>query len=67
MLTPCTFVFLTIFIQANKINWKNPEKALTKLHPRVEEEDKEEDSDMPAEAGSFFNFFELASDPFDVS
>jgi len=30
-------------------------------------EDEDEESDMPAEAGSFFNFFEIASDPFDVS
>ncbi|KAF9229534.1 hypothetical protein BS17DRAFT_743712 [Gyrodon lividus] len=50
---------------ATKINWKDPENALTKMHPRVEEEDEEE-SDMPAEAGSFFNFFEIASDPFDI-
>ncbi|KAH7883795.1 hypothetical protein F5I97DRAFT_1895666 [Phlebopus sp. FC_14] len=49
---------------AIKISWKDPENALTKLHPRVEEED--EDSDMPAEAGSFFNFFEIAADPFDI-
>ncbi|KIJ68631.1 hypothetical protein HYDPIDRAFT_125427 [Hydnomerulius pinastri MD-312] len=49
---------------ATKINWKDPENALTKLHPRVEED--EEDSDVPAEAGSFFNFFEIASDPFDI-
>jgi len=47
-----------------KINWKDAENALTKLHPRVEEED--EGSDVPAEAGSFFNFFEIASDPFDI-
>jgi len=38
---------------------------LTKLHPRVAEDDG--DDDMPAEAGSFFNFFEIADDPFDVS
>jgi template-activating factor I len=25
------------------------------------------DDDMPAEAGSFFNFFEIADDPFEVS
>jgi len=50
---------------ANKVNWKDPENALTKLHPRVEEEDVE-GSDVPAEAGSFFNFFEVASDPFDI-
>ncbi|KAF8845289.1 hypothetical protein BDN67DRAFT_961589 [Paxillus ammoniavirescens] len=49
---------------ATKISWKDPEKSLTKLHPRVEED--EEESDMPAEAGSFFNFFEVASDPFDI-
>jgi len=60
------WVFFIIFAQANKINWKDPENALTKLHPRVEEEDVE-GSDVPAEAGSFFNFFEVASDPFDVS
>ncbi|KAG8219994.1 hypothetical protein J3R82DRAFT_1001, partial [Butyriboletus roseoflavus] len=50
---------------ATKIHWKDPENALTKLHPRVEEEDVEE-TDVPAEAGSFFNFFEVASDPFDI-
>ncbi|KAI5991598.1 hypothetical protein EDD15DRAFT_2276340 [Pisolithus albus] len=27
---------------------------------------EDEESDMPAEAGSFFNFFEIASDPFDI-
>lgn len=62
----CSEIFLIIFTQATKINWKDPENALTKLHPRVEEEDVEE-SDMPAEAGSFFNFFEVSGDPFDVS
>ncbi|KAF8559292.1 hypothetical protein OG21DRAFT_1403492 [Imleria badia] len=50
---------------ANKISWKDPASALTKLHPRVEEEDAE-GPDVPAEAGSFFNFFELASDSFDI-
>ncbi|KAN0100805.1 hypothetical protein V8E55_000789 [Tylopilus felleus] len=50
---------------AIKINWKDAASALTKLHPRVEEEDAEEE-DVPAEAGSFFNFFELAPDPFDI-
>ncbi|KAG1716325.1 hypothetical protein ID866_809 [Astraeus odoratus] len=48
---------------AIKINWKDPENALTKLHPRVE--DEEEDS-VPAEAGSFFNFFEISQDPYDL-
>lgn len=60
-----TLVSLIIFVQGNKIDWKNPENALTKLHPRME--DDREDSDVPAEAGSFFNFFEIPSDPFDVS
>jgi template-activating factor I len=43
-----------------KIDWKDPSKALTKLHPR------EEGDDIPAEPGSFFNFFEIEADPFDV-
>lgn len=47
------------------IHWKDPENALTKLHPRVAEENG--DDDIPAEAGSFFNYFEIADDPFDVS
>jgi template-activating factor I len=57
-------LLIVLVMQATKINWKDPENSLTKLHPRVEED--EEESDMPAEAGSFFNFFEIASDPFDV-
>jgi len=48
---------------ATKIGWKNPEKALTKLHPR---EMGEEEDDMPADGGSFFNFFELESDPMEI-
>lgn len=36
---------------------------MTKLHPRV----ADEDSELPAEGGSFFNYFEVAQDPFDVS
>ena len=35
-----------------------------KLYPRVADDD---DDDMPAEGGSFFNFFAIAEDPFDVS
>lgn len=27
----------------------------------------DEDDDLPSEGGSFFNFFEVAEDPFDVS
>lgn len=62
----CDFYVSFLLTQAIKINWKDAASALTKLHPRVEEEDAEEE-DVPAEAGSFFNFFELAPDPFDVS
>ncbi|KAG1866283.1 hypothetical protein C8R48DRAFT_704579 [Suillus tomentosus] len=50
---------------ATPIHWKDPENALTKLHPRVAEVDGDDD-DMPAEAGSFFNFFEVADDPFEI-
>ena len=52
--------------QAIKINWKDPEQALTKLHPRIKDTE-DEDSDIPVDAGSLFNLFEIASDPFDVS
>jgi len=48
---------------AIKINWKDPTKALTKLYPRVLDED---DDDIPAESGSFFNFFEEKTDPFNI-
>lgn len=56
---------------ASKINWSDPEKALTKLYPRVDEPHDEEDEmsgqdDIPAEPGSFFNFFESADDPFGI-
>lgn len=49
---------------AIKINWKSDDKNLTKLYPREKVED--EDDDEPAEAGSFFNFFEVANDPFEI-
>ncbi|CCM01618.1 uncharacterized protein FIBRA_03679 [Fibroporia radiculosa] len=49
--------------QSIKIDWKEDSKNLTKLHPRVMDDDGD---DMPAEGGSFFNFFEHADDPFDV-
>ncbi|KAI0651556.1 hypothetical protein C8Q79DRAFT_933983 [Trametes meyenii] len=48
--------------QTVKIDWKDDSKNLTKLHPRV----TDEDDDLPSEGGSFFNFFEVADDPFDV-
>ncbi len=47
-----------------KIDWKDETHNLTKLYPRVLEEDGD---DLPADGGSFFNFFELAEDVFDVS
>jgi len=46
-----------------KINWKDSSKALTKVYPR---ETGEEDDDMPADPGSFFNFFEHEADTSDV-
>ena len=48
--------------QATKIDWKDDSKNLTKQHPQL----KDEDDDLPSEGGSFFNFFEVAEDPFDV-
>ncbi|KAJ7770843.1 hypothetical protein DFH07DRAFT_805457 [Mycena maculata] len=47
--------------QATTIDWKEPEKALTKLYPRDAEDG--DDDDVAVEVGSFFNFFETASDP----
>ncbi|KZP32258.1 hypothetical protein FIBSPDRAFT_916479 [Athelia psychrophila] len=47
---------------AIKINWKDPAAALTKLHPRV----ADEEDDLPSETGSFFNFFEEEADPLDL-
>ncbi|KZT23794.1 hypothetical protein NEOLEDRAFT_1135924 [Neolentinus lepideus HHB14362 ss-1] len=49
--------------QAYKISWKDDSKNLTKLHPR---ERFDEEDDMPAEPGTFFHYFELAEDPFDI-
>lgn len=54
-----------IVASTTKISWKDPETALTKLHPRVIDDEAEPD-DLPAESGSFFNFFELESDPLDI-
>jgi len=50
--------------QSIKIQWKDETKNLTKLYPRVTDE---EDEDDMADPGSFFNFFEHADDPFNVS
>jgi len=49
--------------QAIKINWKDSNKSLTKLYPRVNSDDP---TDIPEEGGSFFNFFEVAIDPYEI-
>jgi len=46
-----------------KIEWKDAEKALTKLYPR---ESGEDDDDEIGDPGSFFNFFEHDSDPSEI-
>ncbi|KAI5124389.1 hypothetical protein M0805_008274 [Coniferiporia weirii] len=46
--------------QATKISWKSDAVNLTKLYPRVLEDDDVSDP------GSFFNFFEKEADPFDI-
>ncbi|EMD41636.1 hypothetical protein CERSUDRAFT_110207 [Gelatoporia subvermispora B] len=48
--------------QATKIEWKDDSKNLTKSHPRVHEDPEDE----PAEGGSFFNYFEHPTDPYDI-
>ncbi|PSR80728.1 hypothetical protein EW026_g347 [Hermanssonia centrifuga] len=45
-----------------KINWKDESKNLTKLYPRVNDDTE----DVPIESGSFFGFFEIAADFFDI-
>lgn len=52
-------------MQATKINWKDADKALTKLYPRGETTD-EDDEMVPGDPGSFFNFFENDDDPAEV-
>jgi len=54
-----------ILAQSIKINWKDDSKNLTKISPRTKDEADDLD-DLPADTGSFFNFFEYADDPFDV-
>lgn len=51
------------FSKAIKINWKDAEKALTKVYPR----ETGDDEDDIADPGSFFNFFEHKADPSEVS
>lgn len=50
-------------ISGQKINWKDPGQALTKLYPRQSGEEEDEDVVDP---GSFFNFFEQDSDPSEI-
>ncbi|KAF9481725.1 hypothetical protein BDN70DRAFT_876050 [Pholiota conissans] len=49
-------------ISSMKIDWKDPEKALTKVYPREHGQDEDE----IAEPGSFFNIFEHEADPSEV-
>lgn len=50
-------------MQAIKIQWKDDAHNLTKLYPRKKDD---EDDDLPAEGGSFFNFFEQTEDPYEA-
>lgn len=50
------------FFQASQIHWKDDAHNLTKAHPQVLDEDGE-----LSEPGSFFNWFEVAKDPMEVS
>jgi len=59
----CEFSWDTnVEAQAFKIDWKDDAKNLTKLHPPV----YDEDSEVPSEPGSFFNYFEVAKDSYDL-
>ncbi|KAF8649869.1 hypothetical protein AX16_005631 [Volvariella volvacea WC 439] len=49
-------------IKTMKIDWKEPQKALTKLYPL----ETSTDEDLAADAGSFFNFFEHRAEPNDL-
>jgi hypothetical protein len=46
-----------------EIDWKDPKNALTKLYPRILDEEDDEDA---IDGGSFFNFFEHEKDVTDV-
>jgi len=46
--------------QAFKIDWKDPENALTKLYPGEGGAADDEEEDLVIDSGSFFNFFEKA-------
>lgn len=47
--------------KACKINWKEPDKALTKVYPSASDEEE------LTEPGSFFNIFEHEGDPHEVN
>ncbi|KAG6814014.1 hypothetical protein H0H92_003864 [Tricholoma furcatifolium] len=49
---------------SQQINWKDADKALTKLYPR-EVLDEDDVAEM-GEPGSFFNFFEQKTDPYEI-
>ncbi|KAH9487076.1 Protein SET [Psilocybe cubensis] len=49
-------------VSTTKINWKDADKALTKVYPRKVGEDE----DDIADPGSFFNFFEHRADPSEI-
>ncbi len=52
---------LNVSEKACKINWKEPDKALTKVYPR------ETENEEVSEPGSFFNLFEYEGDPNEVN
>ncbi|KZV70339.1 hypothetical protein PENSPDRAFT_734817 [Peniophora sp. CONT] len=52
-----------VVVVPTKINWKDADKALTKLYPVVYDD---EDPEAMQDPGSFFNFFEGNKDPMDV-
>jgi template-activating factor I len=49
------------------IQWKHDSQNLTKLYPRVTDPAAADgEDDLAGDAGSFFNFFEHATDPYEV-
>lgn len=54
---------LNVKPSAMKIDWKDPANALTKLYPRILDDEDDEDA---IDGGSFFNFFEHEKDVTDI-
>jgi template-activating factor I len=52
--------------QSIKISWKSSAKNLTTLYPRVKDDEDDEEDALPADPGSFFNFFEEKEDIFEI-